>query len=412
MKKGVLTLLLVGLSVSAFSDYYICYGSFGYRENAFAEVSALKGVGIEASVGRFDVSGKTLYRVIHPKGYADRDSAKWKLKYILAGLDREYPNQNAFWVFESVGSPDFVANGPVEKETAAEETAVEETAVEETAVEETAAEETAVEETAVEETTTEETTTEETATEETATEETATEETAVEETATEETATEETATEETATEETAVEETAVEETAVEETAVEETAVEETAVEETAVEEAAVEEAAVEEAAVEETAVEETAVEETAVEETAVEETAVEETAVEETAVEDVVKPAVENPTGETVVSKQDKETILFSLKDQSVSKTLFDAPADVYAVISPELTDGREAVSFTVNLYRDKQRIASKTGDLISDLNFFSIDGAFPEAAMNDVSRTCEYTVELILQGEVLAESSFLYFND
>ena len=98
-------------------------------------------------------------------------------------------------------------------------------------------------------------------------------------------------------------------------------------------------------------------------------------------------------------------------KDRNVRKTLFDAPADVYAVIPSSLTAGQETIYFTVNLYRDKQRIASKTGDLISDLNFFSVADEFPEAAMNGFNRTCEYTVELILGGEVLAESSFIYFN-
>ena len=303
MKKGFIMVLFIGLSVSAFSDYYICYGSFRQKENAFAEAAALKTYGIDATVAAFDLSGGRLFRVIHPKGYADRDSAKWKLKYITAGLDREYPTQKSFWVFES--------SSPAIVETV--EAPVAET-VEETAVEEPVAE-------------------------------------------------------------------AVEETAVEEPVVE-------AVEETAVEEPVAE-------AVEETAVEEPVAE--AVEETAVEEPVAE--AVEETAVEEPVAEAVE-------------ETISFSLeKDRNVRKTLFDAPADVYAVIPSSLTAGQETIYFTVNLYRDKQRIASKTGDLISDLNFFSVADEFPEAAMNGFNRTCEYTVELILGGEVLAESSFLYFN-
>ena len=238
MKKGFIMVLFIGLSVSAFSDYYICYGSFRQKENAFAEAAALKTYGIDATVAAFDLSGGRLFRVIHPKGYADRDSAKWKLKYITAGLDREYPTQKSFWVFES-SSPAIVET-----------------------VEAPVAE-----------------------------------------------------------------------------------------------------------------------------------------AVEETAVEEPVAEAVE-------------ETISFSLeKDRNVRKTLFDAPADVYAVIPSSLTAGQETIYFTVNLYRDKQRIASKTGDLISDLNFFSVADEFPEAAMNGFNRTCEYTVELILGGEVLAESSFIYFN-
>ena len=303
MKKGFIMVLFIGLSVSAFSDYYICYGSFRQKENAFAEAAALKTYGIDATVAAFDLSGGRLFRVIHPKGYADRDSAKWKLKYITAGLDREYPTQKSFWVFES-SSPAIVetVEAPVAE------------AVEETAVEEPVAE-------------------------------------------------------------------AVEETAVEEPVAE-------AVEETAVEEPVAE-----------------AVEETAVEEPVAE--AVEETAVEAPVAEAVEETAVEAPVAETV-----EETISFSLeKDRNVRKTLFDAPADVYAVIPSSLTAGQETIYFTVNLYRDKQRIASKTGDLISDLNFFSVADEFPEAAMNGFNRTCEYTVELILGGEVLAESSFLYFN-
>ena len=316
MKKEFIMVLFIGLSVSAFSDYYICYGSFRQKENAFAEAAALKTYGIDATVAAFDLSGGRLFRVIHPKGYADRDSAKWKLKYITAGLDREYPTQKSFWVFES-SSPAIVetVEAPVAE------------AVEETAVEAPVAE--TVEETAVEEPVAE----------------------------------------------------AVEETAVEEPVAE-------AVEETAVEEPVAE-----------------AVEETAVEAPVAE--TVEETAVEAPVAEAVEETAVEEPVTETV-----EETISFSLeKDRNVRKTLFDAPADVYAVIPSSLTAGQETIYFTVNLYRDKQRIASKTGDLISDLNFFSVADEFPEAAMNGFNRTCEYTVELILGGEVLAESSFLYFN-
>lgn len=262
MKKGVLTLFLVGLSVSAFSDYYICYGSFGYRENAFTEVSALKEAGIEATVSRFDVSGKTLYRVVHPKGYADRDSAKWKLRYILAGLDREYPNQNTFWVFENSNPLTIVTDETVPAATAEE--------------------------------------------------------------------------------------------------------------------------AIDEAAGE---------------------------AAEAVSVEAAAEESTEEVSVEAAAVEVSGETISFSLKDRSVVKTLFDAPADVYAVIPSILTDGKEAVYFTINLYRDKQRIGSKTGDLVSDLNFFSIADEFPEASMGSFDQTCEYTVELIFGGEVLAESSFLYFN-
>ena len=355
MKKGFIMVLFIGLSVSAFSDYYICYGSFRQKENAFAEAAALKTYGIDATVAAFDLSGGRLFRVIHPKGYADRDSAKWKLKYITAGLDREYPTQKSFWVFES-SSPAIVETVEAPVAEAVEETAVEAPvaeAVEETAIEAPVAE--AVEETAVEE--------------------------PVAETV----------------EETAVEEPVAE--AVEETAVEEPVAE--AVEETSVEAPVAE--AVEETAVEEPVAE--AVEETAVEAPVAE--AVEETAVEEPVTEAVEETAVEEPVTETV-----EETISFSLeKDRNVRKTLFDAPADVYAVIPSSLTAGQETIYFTVNLYRDKQRIASKTGDLISDLNFFSVADEFPEAAMNGFNRTCEYTVELILGGEVLAESSFLYFN-
>ena len=394
MKKGFIMVLFIGLSVSAFSDYYICYGSFRQKENAFAEAAALKTYGIDATVAAFDLSGGRLFRVIHPKGYADRDSAKWKLKYITAGLDREYPTQKSFWVFES-SSPAIVETVEAPVAEAVEETAVEEPvaeAVEETAVEEPVAE--AVEETAVEEPVAE-------AVEETAVEapvaETV-EETAVEEPVAE--AVEETAVEEPVAE--AVEETAIEEPVAE--AVEETAVEAPVAE--AVEETAVEEPVAE--AVEETAVEAPVAE--AVEETAVEAPVAE--AVEETAVEAPVAEAVEETAVEAPVAETVEETISFSLeKDRNVRKTLFDAPADVYAVIPSSLTAGQETIYFTVNLYRDKQRIASKTGDLISDLNFFSVADEFPEAAMNGFNRTCEYTVELILGGEVLAESSFLYFN-
>ena len=407
MKKGFIMVLFIGLSVSAFSDYYICYGSFRQKENAFAEAAALKTYGIDATVAAFDLSGGRLFRVIHPKGYADRDSAKWKLKYITAGLDREYPTQKSFWVFES-SSPAIVETVEAPVAETVEETAVEEPvaeAVEETAVEEPVVE--AVEETAVEEPVAE--AVEETAVEEPVAE--AVEETAVEEPVAE--AVEETAVEEPVAE--AVEETAVEEPvaeAVEETAVEEPvaeAVEETAVEEPVtetVEETAVEAPVAE--AVEETAVEAPVAE--AVEETAVEAPVAE--AVEETAVEEPVAEAVEETAVEEPVAEAVEETISFSLeKDRNVRKTLFDAPADVYAVIPSSLTAGQETIYFTVNLYRDKQRIASKTGDLISDLNFFSVADEFPEAAMNGFNRTCEYTVELILGGEVLAESSFLYFN-
>ena len=394
MKKGFIMVLFIGLSVSAFSDYYICYGSFRQKENAFAEAAALKTYGIDATVAAFDLSGGRLFRVIHPKGYADRDSAKWKLKYITAGLDREYPTQKSFWVFES-SSLAIVETVEAPVAEAVEETAVEEPvaeAVEETAVEEPVAE--AVEETAVEEPVAE-------AVEETAVEapvaETV-EETAVEEPVAE--AVEETAVEEPVAE--AVEETAIEEPVAE--AVEETAVEAPVAE--AVEETAVEEPVAE--AVEETAVEAPVAE--AVEETAVEAPVAE--AVEETAVEAPVAEAVEETAVEAPVAETVEETISFSLeKDRNVRKTLFDAPADVYAVIPSSLTAGQETIYFTVNLYRDKQRIASKTGDLISDLNFFSVADEFPEAAMNGFNRTCEYTVELILGGEVLAESSFLYFN-
>ena len=112
------------------------------------------------------------------------------------------------------------------------------------------------------------------------------------------------------------------------------------------------------------------------------------------------------------VSRGDAGEIRFTLKNQSVSKTLFDSPAAVYAVIPEELTRGKAPVDFTVNLYRDRERVASKTGDFISNLNKFSITETFPEAMFNDVTRTCEYTVELIFNGEVIAENSYLYFTD
>ena len=104
--------------------------------------------------------------------------------------------------------------------------------------------------------------------------------------------------------------------------------------------------------------------------------------------------------------------IRFTLKNQSVYKTLFDSPATVYAVIPEELTRGKVPVDFTVNLYRDRERVASKTGDFIPNLNKFSITETFPEAMFNDVTRTCEYTIELIFNGEVIAENSYLYFID
>ena len=91
---------------------------------------------------------------------------------------------------------------------------------------------------------------------------------------------------------------------------------------------------------------------------------------------------------------------------------MFDSPATVYAVIPEELTRGKVPVDFTVNLYRDRERVASKTGDFIPNLNKFSITETFPEAMFNDVTRTCEYTIELIFNGEVIAENSYLYFID
>ena len=106
MKKTLLTLIFFGLSISVFADYYICYGSFRNRNNAFAVVE-------------MKTDGAVLYRVIHPKGYADSDSAKWKIKYIVAGLETPYPTQESFWVFESDGTPKTAAQtGAPAEETA------------------------------------------------------------------------------------------------------------------------------------------------------------------------------------------------------------------------------------------------------------------------------------------------------
>ena len=119
MKKTLLTLIFFGLSISVFADYYICYGSFRNRNNAFAESAALEAAGIESAVVEMKTDGSVLYRVIHPNGYADSDSAKWKIKYIVAELESPYPTQESFWVFESDGTPKTAAQtGAPAEETA------------------------------------------------------------------------------------------------------------------------------------------------------------------------------------------------------------------------------------------------------------------------------------------------------
>ena len=119
MKKTLLMLIFSGLSISVFADYYICYGSFRNQANAFAESAALQAAGIESAVVEMKTDGAVLYRVIHPKGYADSDSAKWKIKYIVAGLETPYPTQESFWVFESDGTPKTAAQtGAPAEETA------------------------------------------------------------------------------------------------------------------------------------------------------------------------------------------------------------------------------------------------------------------------------------------------------
>ena len=421
MKKTLLMLIFSGLSISVFADYYICYGSFRNQANAFAESAALQAAGIESAVVEMKTDGAVLYRVIHPKGYADSDSAKWKIKYIVAGLETPYPTQESFWVFESDGTPKTAAQtgapaeetaefadgspaegaaaGEVSGEPAAEETdeasageAVGEVSGELTAEEtgeafagEAAADEVSGELTAEE-----------------AADGEVSEELTVEEG--DETFAEEAADGEVS-EELTVEES--DETLVEEAADGEVSEELTVEEgdETFAEEAADSEVS------EELTVEEG--DETLAEEAAADEVSGELMA--EEAGEAFAGEAAGEVSGELTAEEADEAfagEIRFTLKNQSVSKTLFDSPAAVYAVIPEELTRGKAPVDFTVNLYRDRERVASKTGDFISNLNKFSITETFPEAMFNDVTRTCEYTIELIFNGEVIAENSYLYFID
>ena len=430
MKKTLLMLIFSGLSISVFADYYICYGSFRNQANAFAESAALQAAGIESAVVEMKTDGAVLYRVIHPKGYADSDSAKWKIKYIVAGLETPYPTQESFWVFESDGTPKTAAQtgapaeetaefadgspaegaaaGEVSGEPAAEETdeasageAVGEVSGELTAEEtgeafagEAAADEVSGELTAEE-----------------AADGEVSEELTVEES--DEALAEEAADGEVS-EELTVEE--GDEALAEEAADGEVS-EELTVEES--DEALAEEAADGEVS-EELTVEEG--DETLAEEAADGEVS-EELTVEE-GDETFAEEAADGEVSEELTVEEDDETfaeeggkaavseIRFTLKNQSVYKTLFDSPATVYAVIPEELTRGKVPVDFTVNLYRDRERVASKTGDFISNLNKFSITETFPEAMFNDVTRTCEYTIELIFNGEVIAENSYLYFID
>ena len=409
MKKTLLMLIFSGLSISVFADYYICYGSFRNQANAFAESAALQAAGIESAVVEMKTDGSVLYRVIHPNGYADSDSAKWKMKYIVAGLETPYPTQESFWVFESDGTPktaaqtgapaeetaEFADGSPAEGAAAGEvsgEPAAEET---DEAFAEEAADGEVSEELTVEEG-------DETLAEEAADGEVS-EELTVEEG--DETLAEEAADSEVSGELTAEE---ADEASAGEAADGEVSEELTVEEgdETLAEEAADGEVS-EELTVEED--DETFAEEAANGEVSEELTVEEgdETLAEEAAADEVSGELMAEEAGEAFAGE-----IRFTLKNQSVSKTLFDSPAAVYAVIPEELTRGKAPVDFTVNLYRDRERVASKTGDFISNLNKFSITETFPEAMFNDVTRTCEYTVELIFNGEVIAENSYLYFTD
>ena len=511
MKKTLLMLIFSGLSISVFADYYICYGSFRNQDNAFAESAALQAAGIESAVVEMKTDGAVLYRVIHPKGYADSDSAKWKIKYIVAELESPYPTQESFWVFESVDAPKTVVQTDAAVKEAAEmnddlsvdaasgaeltdESAVEETnevIAEETAdgeISENSDEAVAADSESSNENVTEisnnersgnssadseeseeeiaqrvrrdafaektsdkfdvegaeeaadgevseELTVEEG--DETLAEEAAdgevSEELTVEEgdeTLAEEAADGEVSEELTVKEgdEALVEEAADGEVSEELTVEEgdETLAEEAAdgevSEELTVEEddeALAEEAAdgevSEELTVEESdeALAEEAADGEVSEELTVEES--DETLAEEAADGEVSEELTVEEGDETLAEEGGKAAvseIRFTLKNQSVYKTLFDSPAAVYAVIPEELTRGKVPVDFTVNLYRDRERVASKTGDFIPNLNKFSITETFPEAMFNDVTRTCEYTIELIFNGEVIAENSYLYFID
>ena len=467
MKKTLLMLIFSGLSISVFADYYICYGSFRNQDNAFAESAALQAAGIESAVVEIKTDGAVLYRVIHPKGYADSDSAKWKIKYIVAELESPYPTQESFWVFESVDAPKTVVQtGAAVKEAAemnddlsvdaasgaelTDESAVEETnevIAEEAAdgeISENSDEAVAADSESSNENVTEISNNEQSGNSSADSEESEEEiaqrvrrDAFAEKTSdkfdvegAEEAADGEVSEELTVEEgdETLAEEAAdgevSEELTVEEgdEALAEEAADGEVSEELTVEEG--DEALAEEAAdgevSEELMVEEG--DETFAEEAADGEVS-EELTVEESD-EALAEEAADGEVSEELTVEEGDETlaeeggkaavseIRFTLKNQSVYKTLFDSPATVYAVIPEELTRGKVPVDFTVNLYRDRERVASKTGDFIPNLNKFSITETFPEAMFNDVTRTCEYTIELIFNGEVIAENSYLYFID
>ena len=378
MKKTLLMLIFSGLSISVFADYYICYGSFRNQDNAFAESAALQAAGIESAVVEMKTDGAVLYRVIHPKGYADSDSAKWKIKYIVAELESPYPTQESFWVFESVDAPKTVVQTDAAVKEAAEMN-------DDLSVDAASGAE-LTDESAVEETN------------EVIAEETADGE--ISENSDEAVAADLESSNENVTEISNNEQSG-NSSADSEKSEEEIAqrVRRDAFAEKASDKFDVEGA--EEAADGEVS-EELTVEEG--DETLAEEAADGEVS-EELTVEEGDETLAEK--GKAAVSE-----IRFTLKNQSVYKTLFDSPAAVYAVIPEELTRGKVPVDFTVNLYRDRERVASKTGDFIPNLNKFSITETFPEAMFNDVTRTCEYTIELIFNGEVIAENSYLYFID
>ena len=489
MKKTLLMLIFSGLSISVFADYYICYGSFRNQDNAFAESAALQAAGIESAVVEMKTDGAVLYRVIHPKGYADSDSAKWKIKYIVAELESPYPTQESFWVFESVDAPKTVVQTDAAVKEAAEmnddlsvdaasgaeltdESAVEETnevIAEETAdgeISENSDEAVAADLESSNENVTEISNNEQSGNSSADSEESEEEiaqrvrrdafaekasdkfdvegaEEAADGEVSEELTVEEgdeafaeEAADGEVSEELTVEEDdeAFAEEAVDGEVSEELTVEES--DETLAEEAAdgevSEELTVEES--DETLAGEAAdgevSEELTVEESdeALAEEAADSEVSEELTVEEgdeaLAEEAADGEVSEELTVEEDDEAlaeeggkaavseIRFTLKNQSVYKTLFDSPATVYAVIPEELTRGKVPVDFTVNLYRDRERVASKTGDFIPNLNKFSITETFPEAMFNDVTRTCEYTIELIFNGEVIAENSYLYFID
>ena len=423
MKKTLLMLIFSGLSISVFADYYICYGSFRNQDNAFAESAALQAAGIESAVVEIKTDGAVLYRVIHPKGYADSDSAKWKIKYIVAELESPYPTQESFWVFESVDAPKTVVQTDAAVKEAAEmnddlsvDAASGAELTDESAVEET--NEVIAEETADGEIS--ENSDETVAADSESSNENVTEISNNEQSGNSSADSEESEEEiaqrvrrdafaEKTSDKFDVE--GAEEAADGEVS-EELTVEED--DETLAEEAADGEVS-EELTVEESdeAFAEEAADGEFSEELTVEEG--EEALAEEAADGEVSEELTVEESDETLAEEGGKAAvseIRFTLKNQSVYKTLFDSPATVYAVIPEELTRGKVPVDFTVNLYRDRERVASKTGDFIPNLNKFSITETFPEAMFNDVTRTCEYTIELIFNGEVIAENSFLYFID